>query len=195
MKKEYINIPNTLSVLRILLVPVFAWLYLEAAEAKDYFISAGVLALSGLTDMADGQIARHFNMITELGKVLDPFADKLTQGTVCVCMAIKHPTLALILIALIAKEILIFIGGIFVYKKQDFVVTPNIFGKIYTAVFFIVMSVIIAFPQSEPALRYVLLVLLAYNIYTLIKYVGDFIRINRKSKEINLPEAAKQKQV
>ncbi len=180
MYKKAINIPNALSLLRVLLVPVFAWFYLAAQDGRDYLTAAGILALSGVTDMLDGTIARKYNMITSVGKVLDPFADKLTQGTVCVCLAIKHPSLAPILIALILKEILIFTGGILVYKKKDFVVSPNIFGKIYTAVFFVVMTVIIAFPQTEAILRYVLWALLICNIYTLIKYVGDFININKK---------------
>ncbi len=183
MNKKAINIPNALSVVRLLLIPVFAAVYMQAQQGSDYFTAATILGISGFTDMLDGTIARKFNMITDLGKVLDPLADKLTQGTVCICMAIKHPSLALIFILLIAKEILIFTGGILVYKKKDFVVAPNIFGKIYTALFFVVMTVIIAFPQSEPVLKYVLLALLICNIYTFIKYVGDFININKKPKE------------
>ncbi len=183
MDKKSINIPNTLSVLRILLVPVFAVMYLRAESAEGYLNAASVLAISGITDMLDGQIARKCGMITDLGKLLDPLADKLTQGTVCVCMAIKHPSLALILAALIIKEVLIFAGGIFVYKRKDFVVTSNIFGKIYTAVFFVVMTAIVAFPQTEPVLKYLLFALLICNIYTFIKYVGDFININKKPKE------------
>ena len=182
MNKKMMNIPNAISVLRIILVPVFAAIYLGAKTNADYLFAGAVLAFSGITDMLDGKIARRFNMITDLGKVLDPLADKLTQGTVCVCLAIKHPSLAVILGILIVKEVLIFTGGILIYKKKDYVVSPNIFGKIYTALFFVVMCVVVAFPQTEPILRYVLFGLLICNIYTFIKYVGDFINLNKKPK-------------
>lgn len=182
MNKNALNIPNAISVLRILLVPVFAVLYLGSETPEDYLLSGALLAFSGITDMLDGKIARKFNMITDMGKVLDPLADKLTQGTVCVCLAIKHPNLALLFGILIVKEVLIFTGGILVYKKHEFVASPNIFGKIYTAVFFVVMAAIVAFPQTEPVLKYILWALLACNIYTFIKYVGDFININKKPK-------------
>lgn len=184
MNKKVINIPNILSVLRVLLVPLFIYLYIKANETGEYLRAAGILALSGITDMLDGSIARKYNMITDAGKVLDPFADKLTQGAVCICLAIKHPTLAPILIILILKEIIIFIGGVFIYKKEDFVVSPNIFGKIYTAVFFVLMTVIVAFPHTESVLRYLLWALLICNIATLIKYICDFNDIRKKSRKL-----------
>lgn len=182
MDKRSLNIPNAISALRIILVPLFAFLYLGAESASDYLLAGAVLAFSGITDMLDGRIARKYNMITDLGKVLDPLADKLTQGTVCVCLAIRHPSLAGILLILIVKEVLIFTGGILVYRKKEYVVSPNIFGKIYTALFFVVMCVIVAFPQTETVLKYVLFSLLICNIYTFIKYVGDFINLSKKTK-------------
>ena len=182
MNKNALNIPNALSVLRIILVPVFAAFYLGAETAEQYLVSGVILAFSGITDMLDGKIARKYNMITDMGKILDPFADKLTQGTVCVCLAIRHPSLAPLFVILIVKEVLIFTGGILVYKKHEFVASPNIFGKIYTALFFVAMTVIVAFPGTEPILKYILWALLVCNIYTFIKYVGDYININKKPK-------------
>ena len=77
--KKNLTIPNLLSVFRILLIPLFIYLYLEKSP-EDFGISAGiVLLISGATDMLDGYIARHFNQITQLGQILDPIADKLTQ--------------------------------------------------------------------------------------------------------------------
>lgn len=182
MNKKAFNVPNALSLLRIILVPVFAVLYLGAETTAEYLVSGGVLAFSGITDMLDGKIARKYNMITDLGKVLDPLADKLTQGTVCICLAVRNPELAPILVILIVKEVLVFTGGILIYKKHEFVAAPNIFGKIYTAIFFVVMTVMVAFPAAEPVLRYILWALLICNIYTFVKYVGDFININKKPK-------------
>ena len=78
-KKEICTIPNMLSIFRLVLIPVYIYIYLNATESYHYSIAAGILAISCLTDMIDGKIARKFNMISELGKVLDPLADKLTQ--------------------------------------------------------------------------------------------------------------------
>ena len=74
-KKEIFTIPNFLSLFRLLLIPVYVWLYLKANTTKEYLLAGSVLAASCLTDMADGQIARRFHMVTTVGKVLDPFVD------------------------------------------------------------------------------------------------------------------------
>ena len=79
------TIPNLLSAFRLLLVPVIAWLY---CGQGDYPLTAGVLLLSGATDIADGFIARRFRMVSDLGKVLDRVADKLTQAVALGCLQI-----------------------------------------------------------------------------------------------------------
>ena len=78
------TVPNILSLFRIALIPVLVLTYLSC---DDIWLPASVLVLSGLTDLLDGWIARHFNQISEIGKLLDPIADKLTQFTVVVCLA------------------------------------------------------------------------------------------------------------
>ena len=75
-KKEIFTIPNILSLLRLLLIPLYVTIYLNATSAEHYYLSAGILAVSCLTDLIDGKIARHFNMISNVGKILDPIADK-----------------------------------------------------------------------------------------------------------------------
>lgn len=83
--KRIFTIPNILSMIRILLIPVFIALYMNG-----YGLQAGIiLVVSGLTDTADGYIARHYDQITNIGKVLDPIADKLTQGVTAICMCIR----------------------------------------------------------------------------------------------------------
>ena len=81
--KQMLTIPNLLSVFRILLIPLIVWLY---CGKQDYLLAAWVLLLSGVTDIADGFIARRFRMVSDLGKVLDPIADKLTQTAALVCL-------------------------------------------------------------------------------------------------------------
>ena len=79
-KKEILSIPNILSLFRLLLIPVYTVLFLRAERPVDYWWAAGILAVSTLTDMVDGKIARRFHMVTNLGKILDPVADKATSA-------------------------------------------------------------------------------------------------------------------
>ena len=105
MNKKMMNIPNAISVLRIILVPVFAAIYLGAKTNADYLFAGAVLAFSGITDMLDGKIARRFNMITDLGKVLDPLADKLMSISALICLLIKERIVIWIVVIVIIKEI------------------------------------------------------------------------------------------
>ena len=88
-KREIFSIPNLMGYFRILLIPLFSWLYCTADSTGDYYAAAAVVGVSGLTDMFDGKIARRFNMITELGKFIDPLADKLTQAALLICLAVR----------------------------------------------------------------------------------------------------------
>ena len=89
LKKENIlTIPNLLSLIRILLIPFIIWLY---CARKAYLCTIIVIALSGFTDIIDGKIARKFNMVSDVGKVLDPVADKLTQATLVICLIARYP--------------------------------------------------------------------------------------------------------
>ena len=105
-KKEIFTIPNVLSMIRLALIPLYIYIYLNAKTDAHYYISAGILAVSCLTDLIDGQIARRCNMISTLGKMLDPFADKATQFTLIICLAIRRnlPLLWLLIALFVAKE-------------------------------------------------------------------------------------------
>ena len=97
---QNLTVPNALSVLRIVIIPFFAWFFL-----KDQLLEAvALLVLSGLSDCVDGFLARKLNQVTELGKMLDPLADKLTQGVVAICLAVKFPVIGPLLLVFIIKE-------------------------------------------------------------------------------------------
>ena len=83
--QEVFSIPNLLTYFRFVLIPVFVWLYLHG----EYTMAGAALVLSALTDLFDGKIARHFNQITELGILLDPIADKLTEGAGLLCLVVR----------------------------------------------------------------------------------------------------------
>lgn len=145
-KKEIFTIPNLLSLFRLLLIPVYVTIYLNAKSNMDYFLAAGILAVSCLTDMIDGKIARHFNMISTVGKVLDPVADKLTQFTLILCLAVRHNILWYLVGLFFVKESFqLIIGGINL-KKGRMLKTSLISGKISTTVLFVSLVLLVLLP-------------------------------------------------
>ena len=113
------NIPNTLTALRIVLIPFFCVLFIMGPQ---YYPYAGiVLVLSGLSDMMDGFLARKLHQETELGKILDPIADKLTLGAVVISMWYvyhrNYPWITLALAIMFIKELLMAIGGLVIVQK------------------------------------------------------------------------------
>ena len=156
--KGCLTIPNLLSVIRIVLIPVFAVLFLG-----DHQIAALiVLAVSGLTDLFDGKIARRFNQISDLGKVLDPVADKLTQITIAVLLYIKFSssseslikTFSWIFLVFIIKEfVMVLFGGIMIAIGLR-PSAAEIYGKAATFVFYFVMIALFAFAPDVGAFNY-----------------------------------------
>ena len=140
------NIPNTLTAFRIVLIPVFCVLFIMGLP---YYPYAGlVLVLSGLTDMFDGLLARKLHQETELGKILDPIADKLTLGAVVVSMWFvyhrNYPWITLALGIMFLKELLMAIGGYVIVRKGRKLVKAKWWGKVATVIFYICMIAIVA---------------------------------------------------
>ena len=100
-KNQWLTIPNLLSLFRLMLIPLIVWLY---CLKHEYYYATAVLLLSGVTDIVDGYIARKFNMVSDIGKVLDPIADKLTQANVLICLGIRYPILLLLVVIMTVKE-------------------------------------------------------------------------------------------
>lgn len=135
-QKKIFTIPNILSFLRIGMIPVIIWLYL----VKEKFFWAGcMLILSGITDTLDGIIARHFNMISDLGKALDPIADKLTQASMLFCLLFRFPLMLIPFIMMVVKEIFMGVTGLLIIKKLKKVPGANWHGKVATWVLYAAM--------------------------------------------------------
>ena len=146
-KKDLFTIPNMLSLFRLLLIPVYIVIYLNADNDIDHYIAGGILAVSCLTDMIDGQIARHFNMISNVGKILDPLADKLTQFALIICLAIKYPVLRLLMSLFVVKEIFQLVAGFLTLRKGKMLKGALISGKVSTAVLFVSLILLVMVPQ------------------------------------------------
>lgn len=122
------TIPNILSFFRIMLAPFILWTYF----IEQYYVSAGLLVLSGITDIADGFIARHFNMISALGKALDPIADKLTVLTVIIGLCFASKLMIILLSLFIVKEFIMGIQGLIIIKKTGTTYSAQWHGKLAT---------------------------------------------------------------
>lgn len=146
-KKEILTIPNLLSLFRLILIPVYVTIYLNAQETSDYFLAAAILAVSCLTDLIDGKIARHFNMISNLGKILDPLADKATQFTLIICLASKHNILWYLVGLFVIKEGFQLIAGGMNLRKGKMLKGALITGKICTTILFISLILMVLIPD------------------------------------------------
>lgn len=177
------TIPNAISLLRILLVPVFAVLYLMGLqpeqEALQYW-ALGVLVLSGLTDCVDGYIARRFDQITDLGKILDPIADKLTQMTVLVCVVVHYHHLLPLLIVCVCKEVGQCIGSAIMLHRGAKVEGAKWYGKLTTIVFYVVMAAFVLWEDMPMPLMLALGTLVAaLMLFAFIRYAQLFVRTSK----------------
>ena len=175
--RQFFNIPNLLSYLRLALIPLFLWLYCHRCA---YSAAAWIMAVSAATDVVDGWIARRFNMITDWGKIIDPIADKLTQIAICFCLAWRFVPVRFMLTFLIAKEIFLSIISIIFIHKTDTVEGSVWYGKATTVVFFFVALGLILFPEMpEPAVAVAVGIECAFILFSMIAYTCRFLRLYR----------------
>lgn len=134
MKKHQIfTIPNLLSFFRLALIPVLIWLYCEK-EAPG--LTLAVLILSGVTDIADGVIARKWDLVSDFGKALDPVADKLTQIAVLWCLVKRFPHLWILLGLLLVKELITGSMSLYAVRKTGQVKGADWHGKLCTVLLY-----------------------------------------------------------
>lgn len=159
-ENRIITIPNFLSVCRIIMIPVFIWVY---CCRKEYLLAFWVLCLSGVTDLVDGFIARTFHMVSNLGKALDPIADKLTQGAVLLCLGIRFPQMFFLAGLLAAKEITTGLMSLSAIHKTKEVKSADWHGKVTTCLLYFTMLLHILWggiPQTASVLLTVLCVIM-----------------------------------
>ena len=170
------NVPNILSLIRLCVVPLVPLIYFSELPRANLWAALIYLAAS-LTDVLDGYLARKFDMITRLGRVLDPLADKLMSFCVLVCIIINEPSLFWAGAVFFVKEACMGLGALLQYKKIHDVLPSNILGKISTSVFFIVCFVILVFPNLPDTARTVAVsTAIALNLSAFALYIGRFIR-------------------
>jgi len=203
--ENWATIPNLLSFLRILMVPVFAVLFLKGHYAWSVF----VLALSGLSDFFDGKIARRFNQISALGKLLDPVADKLTQITIAVVLYITFAkaedklvkAFSWIFLIFLLKELVMIVGGAIMIAIGLRPSAAEMPGKVATFAFYVIMILIIAigpeigiFGQFIPNWLMIILVCISVvlTITAFCSYIPGVRRQLREKKEKKLQEQGQE---
>lgn len=180
-KKEILTIPNLLSLFRLLLIPVYVVIYLNARETSHYYIAAGILAVSCLTDLLDGKIARHFNMISTVGKILDPLADKATQFSLILCLAMKHPVLWYLVALFVIKEGFQLIAGSINLSKGRMLKGALISGKICTTVLFLSLILMVMIPDLGTIV--VNTIAIIDTVFMLISFCDYLITYSRRENK------------
>lgn len=186
------HIPNALTILRFILIP-----FIIVSIVKNNYLEAFIiLTLSGLTDILDGFIARKFNFITNFGKLIDPLADKTTQVSILVTLALKNIIPMWILMIVFLKEFVMIAGASFLYGKE-LVVSSKWYGKLATVLFYlaIVSSFIIKYVNSNCLLPedtfgflpnfdiYIYYLALAATVFSLVMYYITFYKQGYLKKE------------
>ena len=195
MNKKIFTIPNLLSFIRIILVPIIVVLYL-----KKHMVAATVLVVvSGASDMLDGFIARTFNQVSDLGKLLDPIADKLTMLAVVFLVAIHHLPMRVMLYVMMAQEGIMLLGALVLFKTGARTCQSKLFGKLATAalyvtIFTVMLTDVIGFVSggapilSEKCLWIMAAVCCALMIAALIQYIVIFILMNQGKYDFDANE-------
>lgn len=188
-KNEIFTIPNLLSLFRLILIPVYVTIYLNADDSADYFLAAAILAASCLTDMIDGQIARKFNMISTVGKILDPLADKLTQFALILCLASKYPVLWYLVGLFFVKELFQLAAGAINLRKGKMLKGALISGKICTTVLFLSLIAMVMLPNLDPEIVNIIAIVDGlFLLVAFIDYAVAYYARESKFQQINIPD-------
>ncbi len=199
--RDITKLPNLLTLVRIALIPLFVFIFLwedgmiqadidMMEKTNGYLLAAIIVVISGLTDAADGYIARKFNMITDLGKALDPFADKLTQAAVVVCLVIRYNEIWWLVAALftfiVVKEITLLIMALLFLKKGQDLGGAKWFGKVSTIVFYVLVIVLIGAPSVNTLAAAIMMgVMFAFNILAFCLYMREYMTLYKQRKQEN----------
>ena len=197
ISKDLMTIPNAISFVRILLITPFVAFFIAGKFITGNYLPAViVIAVSGISDLFDGMIARKFHQESELGKVLDPLADKLTLIAVGVCLIFIQPYVLPLMIIMVLKDVLMIIGGTIVINKGVIPPKSSWYGKASTFMFYISVGMIVAMEifhyQNETLSLAVLGVTAGMMIFSLINYAIIFFKIQKQIKEKNESSASVQ---
>ncbi|MBR5048595.1 MAG: CDP-alcohol phosphatidyltransferase family protein [Erysipelotrichaceae bacterium] len=166
--KDYFNIPNLLSYIRLIMLPVFLLMYRRATDTSDYVRAFAVLGVAMFTDALDGYIARKFNMITQWGKIIDPVSDKLLQGILAIAVMGNYPPMKLFVIIFAVKEIYMSIMNLWLVRYDPEIVRARLFGKIVTVLIDVAVGLLLIFTKVPSVYVWIIAAVLSAAVV----YVG-----------------------
>lgn len=185
-KKEIFTIPNLLSLFRLVMIPFYVVIYLHATEVWEFVAAGAIMAVSCITDMVDGKIARRFHMVSTLGKILDPLADKITQLTITLCLSLKYPALHPMLALFLVKELFQLIVGFLHLRKGKMLPGALMAGKVCTAILFISLIGLVLFPNIDPILvDFIAVTDTIFLAISFISYILAYFGKNSKIQDLN----------
>ncbi len=170
-KKDFFLLPNILTYIRILLVPVFICFYMNAKTPSDNIIAGIIIVLSGITDVADGFIARHWNLTSDLGKIIDPIADKAMQFAMMICVCIRFRWVLILVVIYEVKKTKTFFATAYLFTRGKHIGGAMWCGEVCTVILFLVMLSLVVVPNIKPLAVSMLIgfaaafMLLAFFIY------------------------------
>lgn len=177
------HIPNILTIIRFVLIPVIFFFALQ----NNYIVAVIFLIISGITDVLDGYIARKYNLITNFGTLFDPLTDKLTQISTLLVLVIQQIVPLWILIIVLLKELIMVIGATFLFKTKTIAIPSKWYGKLatvvfYIAIFFSMINKQFGFNYSFDLYLYYFALLL--TLFAFIMYFKIFLEYKSKYKKV-----------
>ena len=145
--KDYFNVPNILCYIRLILLPVFLFMYRNATVRADYVHAFVLLAFAMLTDALDGFIARRFNCVTQWGKMIDPIADKLLQFVLALALLGNYPQMWLFVVVFMIKEFYMSFMNLWLVKYDPDIVRARVFGKVVTVLIDVTVGLLLIFTK------------------------------------------------
>ena len=166
------NIPNILTIVRFILIPLFALSLLNG----QYIAAACIFIAAGLTDVLDGYIARRYDMITSWGKLADPAADKFMVITALTVLTIQGKIHIAVIVIMVAKEIMMGIGSLIIYRNNRRIQSAGWFGKLATVVFYCAIVLIIL---GSPYAGTLISLAVAAALFAFARYLMIYVSLSR----------------
>ena len=165
------NLPNKLTIFRVILIPFFVVLLLFDLTAYDKWIALAIFIVASLTDFLDGHIARKYNLVTNFGKFMDPLADKLLVCSAMICLVELSRIPAWVVIIIIAREFIIS-GFRLVASDNGVVIAASYWGKFKTVFQIVMICLMIAdLPSLALVTQIVMWVALVLTVVSLVDYL------------------------
>lgn len=174
------NLPNIITVFRIILIPFV----IQRFAVGDVRLATILFLVACASDILDGFIARKFHLVTDVGKLLDPFADKAMSLSVLICMWYFNGLIpAWAVIVFLSKELLLLVGGL-ILLKNEIIIPANKFGKVSTVITsLVVISILLGYQIIPTGVQQAMIVVAtAVTLLALVVYFSMFVQSLRSKK-------------